>query len=336
MSAKKWMTPSFWKLVGVNALRFLFSIGFITGYRMLFGAENTLAGVAVSVGLTMLPVCDVGVRRRPMAFLMLLLYVGAGAVSQLALVSPFIALPVNFLFVFLIMALTSEPVSMKVYINFLLTFVFCEAMPVPMADFPARIGGLAAGGLLIAAASLLWWRKKGVGGAEARTLTEQMRAGLSRLGPVLRMSIGIALAMFIASMLHLKRPLWLSIVVMSLTQFEVGEMVSRIKYRTLATIVGAVVFGFLFGLIIPLQYAMLVILLLGYLSYFTAEYKHKQFVNAISAIDAALVLLDPVMAIANRILCLAGGIAIVVALYLIERLICRRRSPGLRTVEQKA
>ena len=102
-----------------NGLRFLFSVVFIFVYQQVFGAENTLPGVAVSVALTMYPTMDLGVRPLTMAGTIAGLFVAAGPVAQLALASPWLALPCNLLFVLLIMLLTCEPEPFKPSVCFL-------------------------------------------------------------------------------------------------------------------------------------------------------------------------------------------------------------------------
>ena len=41
-----------------NAFRFLVNVGFVFVFQMIFGMENTLVGVAIGVGFTMLPMCN--------------------------------------------------------------------------------------------------------------------------------------------------------------------------------------------------------------------------------------------------------------------------------------
>lgn len=218
------------------------------------------------------------------------------------------------------MALTCEPAQYKPSIVFLLTFVFCQGDACPGRGFSpadagdhggrrARRGGLPP---LLAPQGVDKRRPPDAGGTAPVLLhAEKSRA-------VLRMSVGLALAMFIGMELHLKKPLWISIVVMSLTQLEFHDTLQRIKHRTVGTVLGGVLFVVVFQLLVPQEYGYWVILLLGYLSFFTPKYKHKQIVNAVNAINASMVLFDATAAIRNRVLCLFGGIAIVLLLYLAE------------------
>lgn len=307
-----------------NAGRFAFSLVFITLYQMLFGTVDVLAGVAISVGLTMFPVCPPGIHPAKMAGIIVLLYAGAGLAAQCSIFSPWVAFPIHFLFVALIMTLCTEPIGTKLYINFLLTFVFCQATLVTPQQFPKRLFGLVVGGTLVAVVSLIWWKHKGLN-EDQHTVKEQIRLSWKNPGFILRMATGISVAMLIGSLLGLKKPLWISIVAMSLTQPVFRETLERIKHRALGTIVGIAVFIVVFRILVPPQYSMLVVLLMGYLSYFAPEYKHKQMVNAVSALNASLVLLDTSTAIENRCLCLLGGIVIVVLLELLQVFFGRMR-----------
>lgn len=289
------------RLIVENAIRFIFSVGFVTIFQFLFGSENILAGVAISVGLTMIPFVDLGIRPGTMAGIIIILYGGCASVAQTALIIPWVAFLADFLFVVILLGLMCEPEMLKPSISFLLCFVFCQAMPVSIEAFPMRIKGMLAGGILVAAVTFFFWKKRGYG-KNGRNLKEQIRLCLKNKKYILRMAIGIATAMFIGMCLNLKKPLWISIAVMSLTQVRFEETLLRIKQRFLATVCAAVAFIIVFCMIIPSDYAISAVMLLSYLSFFTPEYKYKQVVNAICAINASLILLDTGKAIENRIL----------------------------------
>lgn len=305
------------RLIVENALRFLFSVGFVTIFQLLFGSENILAGVAISVGLSMFPLADLGIRPGTMAGIMIVLYGGCAVAAQTALITPWLAFLADFLFVVVLLGLSCEPEMLKPSSSFLLCFVFCQAMPVSAEAFPMRIAGVMTGGILVAAVTYFYWKKRGYG-KNGRNLKEQVRLCQRNKKYILRMAIGIAAAMFIGMCLDLKKPLWISIAVMSLTQVRFEETLQRIKQRFLATVCAAVAFIVIFDMIIPRDYAIAAVMLLSYLSFFTPEYKYKQVANAICALNASLILLDTGKAIENRILCLVGGILIVLALWLLQ------------------
>lgn len=320
-----------WKLVLMNACRFTFNVLFAYVFQVVFGPENILAGVAICVGLTTLPDLDPGIRPVPMAAIIMVLYVGAGAVAQLALAPWGIAFIADVLFVGVILLLSSEPIVLKTSISFLLCFVFCQANPVPATGFGIRLLSLAAGGAIVAAVTVLCWKRKKTGEG-GRTMKEQIALCAQNRGYILRASFGIGTAMLVGMVAPLERPMWISIVVMSLTQVQLSETKQRILYRSAATIIGAVIFSVVLVQVIPREYAMVFILLIGYISFFTKEYKYTQIVNAICALNASLLVLTPENAVINRVMCLGCGIVVVVIMWGLQYLFryCRKNIYLLR------
>lgn len=317
----------FARSAGRHLLNFLFILGFVTGFQLLFGAENTLIGVAIGVGLTMFPAGYTGVRRGTAGGMIFGLYVAAVLVGQCALLPLWLALPAYALFTVLLLAVSMEPDLLKPSVTFLLCFVFAQSAPVPWERLPLRLAGTACAAGVTALVTMLAWRRRGQGGADARGLREQIACSVPYRGYILRMALGLTAAMGIAAALGLHKPLWLSIVVMSLTQIEPDEMFPRMKYRALGTLIGAAVFCVLFLGILPDSLHGLAILVIGYLSYFAPAYRYKQIVNTISALYASMTLLQVPAAVCARMLCFAGGLAIVLALYGLGRLCTRRQQP---------
>ena len=282
---------------------------------MMFNAENTLTAVALSVGFTMLPNSELHIRPGAMCCIVLLLYIGGGIAAQSALLHPALAFLINFWFLVLLLALISEPMEMKANISFLLCFVFSQSTYV--LDAVSCTPGMRE---LWSTADLRLYRPElETKGHRQKRLypEEQFQRSRVHRSYILRMSLGISLAMLIASILQLSKPLWISIVVMSLTQLEFSETLERIRHRFIGTLAGIVLFFVFFQLLIPQQYAMLVIMLLGYIGFFLPEYKYKQVINAISALNASLVILDTKTAIENRLFCLVLGIVIVIVIYML-------------------
>ena len=92
---------------------FVFMMTFILLFMKIFGADNTLIGVCVYVGLAMFPYCDTGMNKSTMMFTIFISYVGSAIISQVNTVSPLIAFPINFIFVYFVTLLTSEPHYLK-------------------------------------------------------------------------------------------------------------------------------------------------------------------------------------------------------------------------------
>lgn len=302
-----------WKLL-YNAFRFLITLGFVFLFQYLFGPENTLIGVAIGVGFTMLPLCDLGIRPWTMFGITLILYIGSAIVAQLTLLHPLIAFLGNFLFTSLIILLSNEPVIMKSNISFLLCFVFAQSTVVPWDLFPNRLWATTCGALFVGCCIVVHWYRHGYG-TDGVYLRQQIQRCQYNRSYLLRMSFGISIAMLTGTLFQLKKPLWISVVVMSLTQLEFSETIERIIHRFVGTFIGIILFFIFFQILIPKQYAALLVMLLGYLGYFFPDYKYKQVINAISALNASLVLLDTKTAIEHRVLCLLAGIIVVLFIY---------------------
>lgn len=314
MSEKK---KSFAHSLYVNALQFIFTVGFVMLYQTLFGGENTLVGVAIGVGWTMYPKMELGIRPKSFAIITVFLYCFTALAGNTALLTPWLALILNFIVVVVLLLGSLAPVDIKPSITFLLCFVFAQATPVPLEALPMRLLGALTSSLFVALTTYLYWRHYGYG-KDGMRIKEVIQASSVHKSYILRMAFGLAIAMFIGMWFHLPKPLWISIVVMSLTQVEFHETLERIKHRSFATIVGVIAFIVVFDYIIPQEYAFIVVLLLGYFSYFAPAYKYKQVVNAICAINASLLFLDSLQAIENRFFCLFGGILIVLGMWFIQ------------------
>lgn len=310
---KEFMKEALW-----NAVRFLINVGFVMIFQMIFHAENTLLAVALGVGFTMLPETDTGMRPMVMVSITVILFIGGGIAGQSALLPPILAFVVNFFFLVLLMILSNEPLEMKNNISFLLCFVFAQSTYVNWEQFPSRLACVLFGACFIGICILINWKRHKFG-EHGRSLQEQIHMSSIHRSYIWRMAFGISLAMFIASTLHLQKPLWISIVVMSLTQLEFSETLERIKHRFVATLTGTVLFFVFFQYLIPQNYAMYVIMFLGYIGFFLPEYKYKQVINAVSALNASLVILDTKTAIVQRIYCLLLGIIIVIVIAVLAK-----------------
>ena len=185
---------SFAKEALYNAFRFVINVGFIFLFQMIFHAENTLTAVALGVGFTMLPNSELHIRPGAMCCIVLLLYIGGGIAAQSALLHPALAFLINFWFLVLLLVLISEPMEMKANISFLLCFVFSQSTYVPWTQFPARLACVSFGALLICGCIVLNWKRKGIG-RNGCTLKEQFQRSKVHRSYILRMSLGISIAM---------------------------------------------------------------------------------------------------------------------------------------------
>ncbi|WP_304206841.1 FUSC family protein [Peptostreptococcus russellii] len=304
-----------------NVKMFIFMMIFILTFIKFFGPDNTLIVVCIYVGLVMFPACDTGMTKKAMLAVIAFCYIGSTLIAQLNTISPWIALPFNLVFVFLVMAATSEPTYLKMNVIMLLPFIFNESVPVDFDGFKIRMAATLIGTFIIMVCTYIQWTKKGYGADGSRTLVEQLRKGLKHVNTALRMTLGVSFALILSTILKSQKPLWITIVVVSLTQFTSQEMISRIKYRVMGTILGSIFFVIAFRYILPIESGIVVVFLFNFIGSFLDEYKYKQFINTVSAINASLIIFNTDRAIVGRFTGLLIGILIVCLLYLLEKLI---------------
>ena len=211
----------------------------------------------------------------------------------------------------------------------LLPFLFTQSVPVDISGFYMRILSSVTGVAIMMAATLWQWKKSGFGTSGSKNIREQIQAGKKYSNIAIRLALGISFALLLSAIIKSRKPLWITLVVLSLTQFKTDEMVSRMKHRLLGTILGSVFFMITFNYILPIEYGMAVVFLFGFIGCFFDNYKTKQFINTVSAINASLIIFNTDHAILNRFIGLAIGILIVLALYCIEKII-------VNTIRKKA
>ncbi len=321
-----------WILIGKNTASFAFCIGCIYLFLFLFGSHNILPSVAVVVGLMTFPALDLRVEPISFCVTAFLLFPLAGIAAALSFGNIWLSILCNFGITFFILLLTAEPLQMKPYITFLLCYIFSQGSPVLTPEvFASRMICLTVGGLSVALVTYFTWRRRPKS-CRQHSLHEQVLLSGRHKSFILRMAIGLTLSGIIGFIFHLKKPMWISIAVFSLTQIDVRETHQRIKYRVIATIIGVFLFLLFCQYLIPQEYIFFFIIFLGYVGTWVKEYKYVQIINTISAINASLVLFDSAAAIGSRILLLGIGIAIVLALffpdYIYRRLAGRHKKSG--------
>lgn len=322
------------KTMWLNFIDFLGIMIFVTVFMFLFGQSNVLAGVAVVVGFLTYPNLRMGVKAKQMSLAIFFIYAEMAIAPQLSLLNCWLGIIVNFISLCLIMILFCEPILQKPYIPVLLCYVFLQGSPSVGKDFILRAVGLLIGGGMIAFFSYRVWNKLEQDHEHIDLKQQISRCYKNNKGFIMRIVIGLILGMFLGAILKVAKPMWISIVVMSLTQPVFEDTKQRIKYRFAATFIGAILFVLIFQIIIPVQYSSVIILFFGYLTCFkfAKQYKNQQIINAMNALNASLVILDVPNAILMRISLLLVGILIVLFMFGLE---CKIIRPLYGLIRQK-
>lgn len=312
-------TKNFLKTAGINLYNFIKIMALILISIYLFGEENTLPAVCIAVAWLMFPESNLNIKPHVFILNTFVLFLLGAIASQAIYINLFGAGCIWFITTIIILLLSLAPILYQPSIPFLLNFVFCQAVPISNDLFANRLICLIVGSAFLCLVTLHSWKKKGwLNGTS--TYKDQIQVALTQKSYILRMATGLTIAMMLTTYMHMQKPLWISIVVMSLTEYETELMHTKIKTRLIGTIIGIILFTIIIGILLPTSFVPAFILLIGYIGFFFSDYKTKSIFNAISALNASLVIFDHSTAIYDRVVCLIIGIAIVLIIYGISEL----------------
>lgn len=310
-----------------NLIDYTTNLLFILVFTLIFGSENLLPIVALSVGYLMFPKINFGVKNSVLVMTNLLLFPLGGILSQLPHSHPFILFFIYGAFTLLILVLTAEPIAFQYSIPYLINFLFCQSTPVATSQVLNRIICLVVGSIFLSILAVTSKKKQPLSTTQPLGLKEQMKRSLTHPLYITKMTLSVSIAMSLAILINAPKPLWISIVAMSLTEIHFSETVKKTRERIIGTTFGVIIFYLFLVKLIPTPYAMVFILTEGFISYFLVDYKHKTIVNSIAAMNAALVLFPSGVSIMNRFIGLFIGIAIavVVALscHMVEKIVLK-------------
>lgn len=282
----------------------------ITFFQNQFGSENMLVGIALITALLMFLKSDIGIKTRQAPFVIIGLFAAIVCASWLTSISPFALFAFNLVFIFAIMYLTTEDIENRAYLPFMLCYLFIQGIPVTGAVFEARLAAVFVCGLIIA---LVYWiihMRKPSPGATVISVFKHIDVRSVRYSFVMRMSIGVSVAMLAGALLDAEKAMWIGLTVFSLTQPSRRDVFGRFGKRMVGTIAGTLVFVVVFLFLVPQQYQPIAILLFGFVYMFAKDYEIQITLLTVSVLATAMLLLGPGMAIIDRIILILVGAVI--------------------------
>ena len=145
-----------------STLNFVFIVGFISLFQVVFGAENSIVGVIFAVMMSASMVRDMtGAPLRHLVFQAAIL-VGMGIAAYLvSTLNPWLALPINFLALFFLLYTFTYEYANHMYFPYILSYLFLVFIsPVEVDQLPVRLLGLLAGAVCIIFYQLFMGRKR--------------------------------------------------------------------------------------------------------------------------------------------------------------------------------
>ncbi len=143
------------KLIISKTLLFLFIILFITGFSGIFGAENSLIGVSIVIAILMYLERDLTANPWRNFFWLLSVNVLQGIFGYLAVMNLWLAIPLNFISMFIVGYFFTFNLKKPLFIAFGLQYLFILTTPIPLSDLPLRLLALASGAVIIMATQVI-------------------------------------------------------------------------------------------------------------------------------------------------------------------------------------
>ena len=139
---------------------FVFIVAFITGFKSIFGDQNTLIGVTTITAMLMF--INVDLTMSPMENLMklIVLNVITGVGAYISLLNPWIGIPINFVIIFVINYRLYFNLKESLYVPFTLQYAFILATPVTLKEMPIRVASLLVAPIAIMIFQMLFNRQK--------------------------------------------------------------------------------------------------------------------------------------------------------------------------------
>lgn len=281
-------------------LTVLFCFSFVSGFSMLFGADNSIAGVVVLLILLLVRQADFGIRMNGSILSIFLLFCILAAGPRLAnLAPPAIALFINTACILWIAILACHNIIMYNHFTFVLCYLLLYGYDVEGKAYFIRLTALFAGFLLCASIFYLKHRRQSFKRGFSHIL-EEFDLSSSRTQWQLRISLSTASAMFIGSLLHIPRIMWIGIACMSIMTPLVKDCAYREKRRAPFNLLGCLLFICLYH-ILPKELLPFLGILGGIGVGFSASYSFQNIFNALGALMIAADLFGLYPAVLLRI-----------------------------------
>ncbi len=293
-----------WKHSGIYLFKIFLNITFctvfITLFSMIFGAENSSAGLAVLLSIMVFRNADLGIRASHGIFNILMVFAMLAVGPKLSNVLPAGgAFCINVIFIMLILLLGCHNVIMFNHSTLVLAYLLLQGYDVSGESYHKRLLGLMIGAVLTAAVFYRNHRKK----TYKRTFKSiflEFDVSSARTQWQLRLTLTISSALLIASLLDIPKAMWIGIAVMSVCVPFREDMTDRIKYRAPGNLLGSLLFLAAYFLL-PEGSVSYMGILGGIGTGLSASYGWQTMFNAFSALAIALPVLGLPYAILLRI-----------------------------------
>lgn len=281
-------------------LTVIFCFTFVTAFSILFGNDNSIAGVVILLILLLVRQADFGINMKGSILTIFLLFCILSAGPRLANMAPPVgAFFINTACLLSITILACHNIIMFNHFTFVLCYLLLYGYDATGHTYTIRLIALFAGFFLCTGIFYYDHRqqnfKRGF-----RKLLEEFDLKSSRTQWQIRISLSTSSAMLIGSLFHFPRVMWIGIACMSIMAPLVNDCAYREKRRAPFNIIGCLLFIVLYH-ILPESLVPFLGILGGIGVGFSASYSFQNIFNTLGALMAATSLFGLYYAVLFRI-----------------------------------
>ena len=269
------------------ALVVAFCVSFVTLFSVLFGNENSIAGVVVLLCVLSFRYSDLGIQNSQGTLGILFIYGILAFGPKLSNLAPTgLSFCINLICIFALALIGCHNITMFNHSTFVLSYLLLFGYDVSGKAYQMRLISLLIGAVLTA--SILYFKHRKVEYKRSfMDLFKEIHLSSSRTRWQICLSVGISSAMLIAALLNVPRVYWIGIAAMSVLIPFRKDVEYRTKHRVLGNILGSAIF-FISYLILPEEIRPCLGIIGGIGTGFSASYVWQSAFNAFSAITVAV------------------------------------------------
>lgn len=122
-----------------QTILYIFIMAFVIGFRMIFGDKNILIGVMGITAILMLTQINLTISPGRSFLKLLIINLGIGIFTYLANLNIWLAIPINFIGIFIIAYTFYYNLKTAVYLPFILQYMFLLSTPITKEELPMRM-----------------------------------------------------------------------------------------------------------------------------------------------------------------------------------------------------
>lgn len=316
---RKWILVYLLKIL----LTVIFCFSFVTIFSIIFGNSNSIAGVAILLVLLAVRQADFGIKTSHGVINLLLVFVifiTGPKFSNMG--GPVFALIINIMCIFGMVLLGCYNVIMCNQFTFVLSYLLLQGYDVSGREYYLRVCALLFGAVLCC--FIFWIKHRNITYKRTwKTVFREFNIHNQRTKWQIKFVLGISLSMFLASLLHFPRVMWIGISVMSMLVPFYQDTIYRVKRRAPFNITGCLLFIVLYKFLPENVYPFIGIL--GGIGVgLSASYSFQTIFNVLGALSIAVGMFGLYGAVAIRIIANVFGTFFVLIYQHIYEVIIKR------------